>query len=115
MATRGPANPRAALYIAVLFKVVKALVIDKGADLLRFSEGLDQDGDQGGRQGGDEDRVDKSGADLVQPHRGVHRMHCGSPSFVFGRLLPFGFVSRTIVSGFPEVMNAATSFLTINR
>ena len=36
MAARGPANPHAALYIAVLFKVVKALVIDKGVGQLRF-------------------------------------------------------------------------------
>ena len=30
MATRGPANPRAALYIAVFMLVVKALLIEKG-------------------------------------------------------------------------------------
>ena len=29
MATRGPANPRAALYIAVFMQVVKAPVIEK--------------------------------------------------------------------------------------
>ena len=110
MATRGPANPRAALYIAVFMQVVKAPVIEKGG-----SEALEQGDDQGGGQGGDQNGADKSSADLVEPHRGVHRMHCGSPSFVFGRLSPFGFVCRMIVPGFPEVMNAATSFLTINR
>jgi hypothetical protein len=110
MATRGPANPRAALYIAVFMLIVKTLVIEKGG-----SEALEQDDDQGGRQGGDQNGADKSSADLVEPQRGVHRMHGGSPSFVFGRLSPLGFVNRMIVSDFPEVMNAATSFLTINR
>ena len=110
MATRGPANPRAALYIAVFMLVVKALLIEKAR-----SEALEQNDDQGGRQGGDQNGADKSSADLVEPHRDVHRVHGISPSFLFGRLSPFAFVNRMIISVFAEVMNVATSFLTINR